>query len=221
MPRASGKSGTRERGGTRQRGARGKTQASAALAPDQKRPAHRRTGAAVRAGTRRALKNRLCHHQAAMAGRNPHRPICAAAPEPVSMLISPSTIVALFLLLLVIVAILQGIRQVPQGFHWTSRALRQIHQDPASRPQPHRPVHRPHRQQGEHDGAGDRRAEPGGHHQGQRHRARRWRDLLPGDRRRPRLLRGGGFADRPAQPRDDQHPLGHGVNGPRPAALPP
>ncbi|MGL4495503.1 MAG: SPFH domain-containing protein, partial [Beijerinckiaceae bacterium] len=35
------------------------------------------------------------------------------------MPISPSTIVALFFLLLVIVAILQGIRQVPQGYHWT------------------------------------------------------------------------------------------------------
>lgn len=35
------------------------------------------------------------------------------------MPISPSTIVALFFLGLVIVAILQGIRQVPQGYHWT------------------------------------------------------------------------------------------------------
>ncbi|MGL4323406.1 MAG: SPFH domain-containing protein, partial [Beijerinckiaceae bacterium] len=35
------------------------------------------------------------------------------------MIITPSAIVALFFLALVIVAILQGIRQVPQGFHWT------------------------------------------------------------------------------------------------------
>ncbi len=63
------------------------------------------------------------------------------------------------------------------GLELHGRALRQVHPHPVAGPEPDRAVHRPHRREDEHDGAGSRRADAGGHHPRQRHRRgrRAWR----------------------------------------------
>src|SRR5690606_40892716 len=47
---------------------------------------------------------------------------------------------------------------------------RPLHAHADAGPEHHHALHRPHRRAHEHDGAGARRADAGGHHQGQRHR---------------------------------------------------
>lgn len=74
----------------------------------------------------------------------------------------------------------------------------------------HRALHRPHRREGEHDGAGDRHSNAGRHHQGQRDRRGGWRRLLPGVRCRPRELRNHQPQSRDPEPDHDQYPYGDG-----------
>ena len=96
------------------------------------------------------------------------------------------------------------------GLQLDRRALRPIHRHAAPGPQSHRAVHRPHRPQDEHDGAGDRHSAAGCHHQGQRHRHGRRARVLPGDRRRQGELRDRQSRSGDRQAHHDQHPLGDG-----------
>ena len=107
------------------------------------------------------------------------------------------------------------------GLSLDRRALRPLHAHAPARPQPDRAVLRPHRAEGEHDGAGDRHPAAGRDLQGQRHRHGRRARVLPGVRRAEGELRGRLSRPGDHQAHHDQHPLGDGRHGPRPDAVAP
>ena len=130
-------------------------------------------------------------------------------------------IVVIVLVVFAVIVLISAVKTVSAGPQLHGRALRPLHQDAEARPQHDRAVRRPHRLQDEHDGDGAGGAEPGGDHQGQRHGDGERHHLLPGDGRGARGLRGEQARERHPEPHHDQHPLGHGLDGPRRAALQP
>ena len=152
----------------------------------------------------------------ATSGVRPDR-VC----EEGNMPFSGFDIVIPVLVVLVLLVLFRRHQDRAAGLQLHGRALRPLHQHADARPQPHHSLHRPHRRQDEHDGAGARRSDPGGHHPRQRHRRRRRRRLLPDAQRAAGGLSGRRPAERHPQPDHDQHPLGHGLDGPRRASVQP
>ncbi len=117
-------------------------------------------------------------------------------------------------LFFVIVLLIMGVRQVPQGWAYTVERFGHYRKT-MSRAYAHRAGYGPHRPQDEHDGTGARRADPGGHHQGQRDRLRRWRvffQVLDAARASYEVAR---LENSAAEPDHDQHPYCHGLDGSR------
>ena len=90
--------------------------------------------------------------------------------------------IATFLVTMIIVFVIEGVRVVPQQNAWVVERLGKFHAILRAGPQLHRAVHRPRRLPALAQGSAARRARAGLHHQGQ-HPALRGRDhLLPGHR---------------------------------------
>ena len=127
---------------------------------------------------------------------------------------------SIVLLVLGLVARVHGRARGAAGPGVHGRAVRPLHPHAAAGPQPDRAARRPHRPPAQHDGAGAGRALAGDHHPRQRDGDGRRRGLLPGAGRGQGGLRGHQPRQRHPQPDHDQHPHGHGLDGPGRAALP-
>ena len=103
-------------------------------------------------------------------------------------MIAGFSVVAIVIAAFVLITILMGVRQVPQGWNYTVERFGRYHKTLAPGLGVIVPYIDSGRTQAQRDGAGARRAEPGDHHQGQRDGERRRRRLLSGARRAPRLL---------------------------------
>ena len=79
-------------------------------------------------------------------------------------------IAVIVLVALVVLVLFKGIKTIPQGYNYTVERFGRYTKTLSPGPQPHHALRRPRRRQDEHDGAGARRSEPGGHHPRQRHR---------------------------------------------------
>ena len=125
------------------------------------------------------------------------------------------------LLVAAVWALWSTVKIVPQGYTYHGREPRPLHALALARHAHPCSGSRARCAQDEHERAGDGYSEPGCHHQGQRHGARRRRCLLPDPQCRKGCLRGRPARALDDQPDDDQYPHRHGLDGPRRAALEP
>ena len=51
--------------------------------------------------------------------------------------------VVVAIVILIVLVLFSGIKQVPQGYNYADRAVRPLHENAEARPQPDRAVHRP------------------------------------------------------------------------------
>ena len=163
-----------------------------------------------------------CNRRGIAPIRGPVEGKAAAAPKPAANT-EDGTMgfdwVVIALVILVILVLLAGVKTVPQGYNYTVERFGRFTRTLTPGLSIIVPFIDRIGSQDEHDGAGARRADAGGHHQGQRHGLGRRRRLLPGARRGARRLRGARAGERHPAAHHDQPPHRHGRHGPRRAAL--
>ena len=89
-------------------------------------------------------------------------------------------VVALIVVVLAVVLVVLGMKQVPQGTGIPWNALVDIYQDPATRIEPYRTGYRHGGHKAQYDGAGSGCTFAGGDHPRQRHGYRGWGGILSG-----------------------------------------
>jgi hypothetical protein len=124
-------------------------------------------------------------------------------------------IVVIVLVVFAVIVVVSAVKTVSQGYNYTVERFGRYTKTLKPGLNMIVPFRRSHRLQDEHDGDGAGGAEPGGHHQGQRHGDGERHHLLPGDGRRAGRLRGEPARERHPEPHHDQHPLGDGLDGSR------